>query len=140
MAKAQSDHITDTVSDSMGGTGGGNDASLPGPSPNPMTNALIHEVVLRSVGRLSRQTVQKAILGRQYGSRFAKEAIDNRSLTHTLATYGVAKVATRSVPGAVLVGAGLLAKTLFDRAKGKKTARKTGERQLEEQADPGSMM
>ena len=110
------------------------EANVPGPSPNPMTNALIQEVLLRGVGRLTRQTAQKALIGKRYGANFAKDAVENRSLLHTLATYGVARTATKSVPGAVLVGGGLLLKTLYDRAQGKKAARRAGERTLRKQA------
>ncbi|GMM92650.1 hypothetical protein [Qipengyuania sp. MTN3-11] len=109
---------------------------VPGPSPNPATNLIINDIILRSVGRLSRLTVEKALLGRQYSKEFAKEAVENRSLLHTLAAYGVTKVATRSVPGALVVGAGLAAKTLYDRAQSKKSARRNGDRMLKKQADP----
>ncbi len=139
MAKAK--HISDRAAKGLRNQIDGSDGqNLPGPSPNPMTNALIHELVLRSVGRLSRQTVQKAILGKQYGTQFAKDAIENRSIMHSIAAYGVTKVATRSIPGAFLVGGGLLAKTLYDRAQGKKTARRTGKKQLAKQADEDSLL
>ena len=113
---------------------------VPGPSTNPATNLIINDIMLRSVGRLSRLTVEKAILGRQYSKQFAKEAVENRSLLHTLAAYGVTKLATRSVPGALMVGAGLAAKTLYDRAQSKKTSRRNGEKTLKKQADPDSAM
>lgn len=107
---------------------------VPGPSPNPSTNLIIHDIALRSAGRLSRMAMEKAILGRQYGSRFAKEAVENRSLVQTLAAYGVTKVATKSVPGAVLVGAGLAVKVLLDRRQSKRQAKREGDRSLRKQA------
>jgi hypothetical protein len=43
-------------------------------------------------------------------------------------------VATRSVPGAILVGGGLLAKALYDRRKDAQAARTEGEAKVAEQA------
>lgn len=138
MAKPK--HITDKLSDAM--NRGDSDApeKVPGPSPNPSTNLIINDIMLRSVGRLSRLTVEKALLGRQYGSRFAKEAVENRSVLHTLAAYGVTKLATRSLPGAAVVGTGLALKVLFDRSQSRRKARREGEQTLRKQADSDSMI
>ena len=110
-----------------------------GPSPNPATNLIIHDIVLRSVGRLSRMTVEKAVLGKQYGNSFAKDAVENRSVVHALAAYGVTKFAKKSVPGAAVVGAGLLVKVLFDRSQSRRKARQNGRQALRKQADPDSL-
>ena len=142
MAKRkQHQHLTDYGSDAMREAGDaiddatGSDANqVAGPSPNPATNAIIHEIVLRSVGRLARQTVEKGLLQRRYGRDLAAKAIENRSLVHTLATYGVTKFATRSVPGALTVGGALLAKTLWDRSQSKRSARRSGDKMLKTQA------
>jgi hypothetical protein len=40
-----------------------------------------------------------------------------RSLTRALAGAVITRIATRSVPGAIIVGGGMLAKTLYDRKK-----------------------
>ncbi len=64
----------------------------------------------------------------------AKDAVDNRSMVSTLVSYGVTKVATRSVPGAVLVGGGLLAKTLFDRSQSRRAAKNAGDAAIRETA------
>jgi hypothetical protein len=52
----------------------------------------------------------------------------------TLAATGAARVATRSIPGLLLVTGGLLAKTLVDRSLRPRDARRRGDRQLAEQA------
>lgn len=109
--------------------------NVPGPSPNPATNILIHDIALRSAGRLARLALEKGLLGKRYGSQFAKEAVDNRPLLHTIAAYGVTKIATRSVPGALLVGGGLLVKTLYDRSRSRRAARRAGDKALAEQAE-----
>ena len=129
-------HLTDVVSDEIAGAkkDARGENAIPGPSPNPSTNLIIHDILLRSAGRLTRQTLEKALLGRQYGSKFAKEVVENRSLVQTLAAYGVTKVATKSVPGAVLVGAGLIAKTIFDRSTSRRKSRRSGEKALRKQS------
>ena len=130
-------HLTDRIADALNDDRSGD---MPGPSPNPATNLLIHDILLRSVGRLSRQTVEKALLGKRYGKDFAKEAVENRSMLHALAAYGVTKFATKSIPGFALVSSGLIAKTLFDRSQSKRRARRQGEETLRKQADPDSMV
>lgn len=139
----KSKHITDRGARKLRRTAddiGSDGRDVAGPSPNPATNLLIHDLVLRSVGRIARQTVEKGLLQRRYGSGFARDAIENRSVIHALAAYGATKVATRSVPGAVLVGGGLLAKTLWDRTRGKRAARRSGDKQLETQAQEDSAL
>jgi len=131
------DHLTDHVADALtdNSLSKGED-HVPGPSPNSSTNLMIQNILLRSVGRVSRITLEKALLGKRYGTEFAKDAVENRSVVHTLAAYGVTKLATKSLPGFALVSTGLLAKTLFDRSQGKRKARKAGEKALRDQADP----
>ena len=135
-------HLTDVVSDALTDTEdtrSSHGTEMPGPSPNPATNLIIHDIVLRSVGRLSRMTVEKAVLGKQYGNSFAKDAVENRSVVHALAAYGVTKFAKKSVPGAAVVGAGLLVKVLFDRSQSRRKARQNGRQALRKQADPDSL-
>ncbi len=132
-------HLTDVVGEKLERATDGlpdRDEPVPGPSPNPATNLIIHDILLRSAGRLSRMAVEKAVLGRQYGQQFAKDAVENRSLVHTLAAYGVTKVATKSVPGALIVGTGLALKVLFDRSQSRRKSRRQGNRTLRRQADP----
>ena len=56
----------------------------------------------------------------------------------TLIGTAVARIATRSVPGAIMVGGGLLAKTLYDRRQDKRSARAKGRRAIEAQAQRGA--
>jgi hypothetical protein len=138
----KSHHITDTVSDDIVKVERklSDENTVPGPSTNPATNLIIHDIILRSAGRLTRRTLEKALLGRRYGGQFAKDVVDNRSLVHTLAAYGVTKVATRSLPGAALVGGGLLLKTLFDRSQSKRKAQRKGDQALRASADPDKIL
>ena len=139
--KNKPNHITDRAADALETITDANpahDDPVPGPSTNPATNIIIHDILLRSVGRMSRLTVEKLVLGRQYGPQFAKDAVENRSLVQTLAAYGVTKVATKSVPGALAVGTGLALKVLFDRSQSRRKSRRAGKKSLRKQADPDS--
>lgn len=136
MAK-RANHITDRAGEKIAEAGRAvsDENTVPGPSPNPATNLIIHDIVLRSGGRLTRLALEKAMLGRRYGTDFAKDAVENRSLLHTMAAYGVTKIATRSVPGALVVGGGLLVKVLFDRSQSRRKAKRAGETALRKQAE-----
>ena len=146
-ANRKPQHITDRAADALDhatdkavGRRSHSDTPVPGPSSNPATNLVINDILFRSVGRITRHTIEKTLLKRRYGSNFAKAAIENRSLLQTLATYGVTKLATKSVPGAAVVGTGLALKVLFDRSKSRRSARRAGEKMLRKQADPDSMV
>lgn len=91
---------------------------VPPPSPNPMTNLLIADLVLRGGGRLLRNLVERSVLKTKYPHDTAKSLINGRGMAQTLIGTAVARVATRSVPGAILVGGGLIAKALYDRKRG----------------------
>jgi len=97
-------------------------SDLRGPSPNPMTNLVIADLALRTSGQLVRHAVERALLGAKYSPQKAKEIVKGRSIAQTMIGTAVARIATRSVPGAILVGGGLLAKTLYDRSRSRKAA------------------
>lgn len=105
-----------------------------GPSPNPMTNLIIADIALRGGGRLLRQVVERTLLGVKYTPEKARDIVKGRSMTQTLLGTAVARVATRSVPGALLIGGGLLAKTLYDRNRNRKQAAAEGQADVDEQA------
>ncbi len=105
---------------------------LPGLSPNPMTNLIVTDIALRGAGRLTRHFIEKGLLRTRYTKGDAEKVVEGRSMAQTLASVAIARVATRSIPGALLVGAGLVGKTLFDLSKGKREARAEGKRQIRE--------
>lgn len=129
--------LTDAAGRGVGkllGTASSKPAEVPGPSINPATNLLIHDIAMRAGGRLMRHTLEKGVLRGRYGGADAKAIVENRSLVRTLMNGMLARYATRSVPGAVLIGGGLIVKTLFDRAQGKRSAKRAGDRSLENAA------
>jgi len=109
-----------------------------GPSPNPMTNLLIADLALRGGGQLLRHAVERTVLGAKFSPAKAKNVIAGRSMFQTLIGTAVARIATRSVPGAIVVGGGLLAKTLYDRRQDKRSERAKGEQAIDAQAKRGA--
>jgi hypothetical protein len=105
-----------------------------GPSPNPMTNLVIADIAMRGGGRLLRHLVERTVLGVKYPPDKARDIVKGRSMTQTLLGTAVARIATRSVPGALLVGGGLIAKTLYDRSKKRRAALLDCEAAIEDQA------
>lgn len=110
---------------------------IPGPSPNPMTNLIIADLVLRAGTRVVRHGLERVVLGTRYSPVKAKEIVKSRTMVQTLVGTAVAKVATGSIPGALVVGGSLLAKSLYDRRKSRKEAETEGTAAIEEQAELG---
>lgn len=106
------------------------------PSPNPMTNLVLADIALRGGGQLLRHAVERGLLGKAYGAKKAGDLVKGRSMGQTLIGTALARIATRSVPGMLIVGGGLLAKTLYDR-KHARDAVQDGEKAVEKQARRG---
>ena len=107
---------------------------VPGPSNNPATNLLIMDIAIRGASLIAARGIEKAALRLRYHRDRAGDIVEGRSMIATLTATGAARVATRSVPGLLLVTGGLLAKTLIDRSLRPREARRRGDRQLAAQA------
>ena len=125
MARRPKTTLTKTVDGAKGAI-----AAVRAPSPNPMTNLIITDIALRGGGRLIREAVERTLLGATHGKGKAKKVVSGRSLTESLVATLVARMATKSVPGAIVVGGGLLAKSLYDRRKGPQAAKAEGEKAI----------
>jgi len=108
--------------------------NVPGPSPNPATNLLIMDIAMRGASLIAARAIEQAALRLRYKPGQADDVVEGRSMIKTLAATGAARMATRSVPGFLLVTGGLLAKTLIDRSLRPRHARRRGDRQLAAQA------
>ena len=102
-------------------------------SPNPATNLIMANTIVRTGSILLRKAVDKRMLRRRYGKETAEAAAENQGLGSTLTALALSKMATRSTPGAIMVGSGMLAKTLYDRRQAKK-ARAKGDAEILERA------
>lgn len=107
---------------------------MPGPSENPATNFVIADIAIRAGAYLARRGFEKGMLAGRYGKDTAHAIVANKSLKHTLVSTLLARVATRSIPGALLVGGGAVAKTLLDRRKTRLEAKAEGDKALLDQA------
>ncbi len=88
--------------------------------------SVAQDILLRSFGKIVRRRIESGLLNRTRESDETKLLIESRSLVQAVATYGVARVATKSVPGAILVGSGLVMKMLFDRSQARRDAKRQG--------------
>ncbi|WP_421839405.1 hypothetical protein [Novosphingobium sp.] len=101
------------------------------PDPvGPVTRAILAGVAMRTGSTLLKRSVDRGILGaapealkaaaKAAGAKAAKAAKPKRSLGARILTAAATRIATRSVPGAIIVGGALLAKTLHERRKNRK--------------------
>lgn len=98
--------------------------SLVGPSTNVATNLLIADIVLQGLSRILRKSLRKKAVTPQASADGAPGDV-KRSVAKTLAIYGASRIATRSRGGTLLVGSGLLAKTLYDRGVSRRNAKRS---------------
>ncbi|GAA0272992.1 hypothetical protein GCM10009127_11770 [Alteraurantiacibacter aestuarii] len=110
-------------------------ATVPGLTANPATNLLMADIVMRAGSYVLRRFVERSFLKGRYGTDAARQIVRNKSLSSTLTSVVIARVATRSVPGAALVGTGILAKTLYERGKRRRDARMQGNNELLDRTD-----
>ncbi|MBD59928.1 MAG: hypothetical protein CL808_07400 [Citromicrobium sp.] len=98
--------------------------AVPGLSPNPASNLIMANAIVRTGSILLRKAVDKRMLQKRYGKETAEAAVENQGLGSTIVSFLMARTAAKSSTGAILVGGGMLAKTLYDRRQGKKAALK----------------
>jgi hypothetical protein len=92
-------------------------ASAP-PLLNPVVGMIVADVALRAGQNLVRRSLERGLMkGQAIPTTKPGHVIRGRTLTETVVGTVLAEVARRSVPGAILVGGGLVAKTLRDRAR-----------------------
>jgi len=110
-------------------------AKVPGPSNNPATNLLIIDVAMRGLSMMTGRAIEKALLRTRYSGEKAADIVKGRSMVRSMAATSAARMATRSVPGFLLVTSGLFAKAVFDRSLTRRDAVRRGERSFSKQAD-----
>lgn len=114
-----------------------NGGELHGPSPNPATNLVIADIALRTAMTIARRSVERGVLGASYSPRKAKSILKGRTMGEALVHGALARVALTSIPGALIVGGALVAKTLYDRSRARQ-ARDEGSEQLQDMAEDGA--
>jgi hypothetical protein len=81
-----------------------------------MIKTILAQIARHGGGKLLDGAVGKAVKGSSV------KASAKSTIVGTLAGAALTRIATKSVPGAILVGGGLLAKTLYDRRRARKAA------------------
>jgi len=109
-------------------------AKVPGPSSNPATNLIILDIAMRGASLIAGRGVQRALLRTRYQREQADDIVEGHSMLASLAATGAARVATRSIPGFLLVAGGLFAKAVIDRTLSRRTSTRRGDRRLAAQA------
>lgn len=87
-------------------------------APPAKSQAMLTDVGTRAVSYVMRDAMVKGLLT-GFVTGEASKRFKNKGIGLSVLGFAAAKIATRSVPGAMAVGAGLLAKTLYDRKKEK---------------------
>ena len=88
--------------------------------------------VVRTAAGVGRNQAARRFISGKLGVATSDIPAPRPSLPQRLASVAVMRVATRSLPGAALVGAGWLAHTLYKRGKARRIAR----HQAEQAANP----
>ena len=109
---------------------------LPEPGGIPPSNLLLADLVTRIGSYWLRDGVEKAFLKQRYDADTAHELVNDRSAIRKLTAIGLAKVATKSVPGALIVGTGVLGKVLFDHSKARRKKQAAKVARLTDESDP----
>jgi hypothetical protein len=80
----------------------------------PVVSLIVADIALRAGGIVLRRSVEMGLLN---GKAVPGRVIRGRTLKETVIGTVLAAVARRSVPGAILVGGGLLAKMMSDQKR-----------------------
>lgn len=79
-----------------------------------VANILLLDIVLRTGLLLGRRQIEKSLLQRNFTRLQARRIVNGRPLKKSLLSYVASRIASQSVPGAMLVGGGIIAKLMID--------------------------
>jgi hypothetical protein len=92
----------------------------------PMDNRVIARIAREQGPRLIEQTIKALVAGAVVQEEITAERASKKpSFGKRIASAALVRVATRSVPGAIIVSGGLLAKVLHDRHKARQLPKST---------------
>jgi hypothetical protein len=88
----------------------------------PLDNRVIDAIAREHGPRLLEQAIKMLVAGAVVQDEVsAEQQVKKPSLGRRIASAALVRVATRSVPGAIIVSGGLIAKALHDRHKARQT-------------------
>lgn len=94
---------------------------------SPLTTLILADIALSAGSALLQRGMNRGLPGASLVRGKAGTFVKSTSLTGSLVGTALARVATRSVPGAIVVGGGLVAKALYNKRKAAR-ARKAAEK------------
>jgi len=103
---------------------------------NPIVRLLLADVVVRNAARLLRNPAAQRFIAGKLGMAKSDVPAPNPGLPQRLAAMAVMRLATRSLPGAALVGAGWLTHNLYKRGKARRLARHQAQNPITQGANP----
>ncbi len=80
----------------------------------PVISLILADIAVRAGGAMLRQSIERNVMK---GKTAQGRLVRGRTLTETVVGTVLIAVARRSVPGAILIGGGMLAKSLSDRRR-----------------------
>ncbi|MCP5397043.1 MAG: hypothetical protein H6918_10005 [Sphingomonadaceae bacterium] len=86
-------------------------------------NLVVVDLALRAGSMILRNAVEKRVLGKDISKPAAEAVMKQSSLAGRMARVAAARLATKSVPGALIVGGGIAAKVWYDFAKKRRDER-----------------
>ncbi len=107
-----------------------NTEAVPGIDNKAVASLLVADIVMGAGSFLLRRFVDKRVLKADYDDKTARELRSRRTRGQAVASAAATKLATRSVPGAALVGGGLLLGSMYKRGRARKAARLQQQAQL----------
>ncbi|MFN3424278.1 MAG: hypothetical protein ACK40C_06195 [Novosphingobium meiothermophilum] len=119
-SKAKGDERVDSAAPTpAGGEAASKDGAAPEAAKATLAGLVAADLVLRLGTSLLKRSVNQRLGSAKPLTKGTSGALKGRGIVHTLVGKALVGVATRSVPGAIVVGGGLLAKTLYDRRRKK---------------------
>lgn len=82
-----------------------------------MAGKTIADIALRKGATIARRKLEQQLTRSGYTKKQIKKVVAGKSYGKQFAVAAITRLATRSIPGALLVGGGFLAKALLDRRK-----------------------
>ncbi|MCB2088878.1 MAG: hypothetical protein R3E18_10960 [Sphingomonadaceae bacterium] len=87
------------------------------------TNLVVVDLAMRAGSLILRNAVEKRVLGKDISKPAAEAVMKQSSFAGRMARVAAARLATRSVPGALIVGGGIAAKVWYDYARRRRDER-----------------
>jgi hypothetical protein len=100
---------------------------MAGKPPKTGPGTIAADLALREGAALARRAMEKRLARSGYSKKQIRKIIEGKGFGRNVAATAIARLATRSIPGALVVGSGLVAKALFDLRRSRRGEPDAGE-------------